>query len=261
MARNTQAPTPRRRSLATALAVSTVMAVILAALIHMWTAQAGLATAPIASPTSTVTRYALDPTALLLTAADVDPDFSIVIDEALGPTQRTAYPLPYQKELVGGRLRDIMITAALSPQSRAEIGNWQQARGFTPTNPPSIFGPFVAEHRGIFEMYDAVLSYQTTDAARQDYHCCTYPNLDENYADYTTLPAQLGEEADAWSGIRISPTNPPAEYEEQVYHIHWRRGPVVMTLWVLGSHDITFSDALRWANLIDQRIVQNLGEP
>jgi len=37
------------------------------------------------------------------------------------------------------------------------------------TDPPSIFGPFVADHGEIFEMYDAMLSYATADAARQDY--------------------------------------------------------------------------------------------
>jgi len=46
-----------------------------------------------------------------------------------------------------------------------------------------------------------------------------------------------------------------------VYRIHWRHGPVVTTLWVLGAHDVTFADAQRWATVCDQRIAQALHEP
>lgn len=201
--------------------------------------------------------YALDADRLALAPADVGSQFTLVVDANAKPTQMTLRPLPYQQQLFEGRLHYFLVNSALSPQGRAEIASWEQPRGFTPTDPPAIFGPFVTEHTGIFEVTSVELSYRTADAAHKDYTCCTF-NFANNYAGYHTIPVQLGEEANAWGGIRDSPTNPPREYEEQVFYIHWRHGPIVSTCWIDGAHDITFDQAVELAHIVDQRIAAAL---
>ncbi|MBF6591669.1 MAG: hypothetical protein IVW57_14245, partial [Ktedonobacterales bacterium] len=143
------------------------------------------------------------------------------------------------------------------PQGEAEIDNWQLANGYQPTHPPTIFGPFVADHTGAFEITSAEQSYHTTDSAKADYHCCTF-NIADNFAGFRTLPIQLGDEATAWTGIRNSPTDPGEDYEELTFNISWRHGPVISTVWLFGAHNITFDQAVAFARLVDQRITQAL---
>lgn len=236
----------KRRWLGIALGVtaSVLIAVVIAAVVHQML--------PEGAPT-----YALDADRLALAPADMGSQFTLVGDANAGPTQMTLRPLPYQQQLFEGRLHYFVVSSALSSEGQAEIASWQQPRGFTPTNPPTIFGPFVDEHTGIFEITSVELSYRTADAAHQDYRCCTFDFAD-NYAGYHTIPIQLGDEANAWGGIRDSPTNPPEEYEEQVFYIRWRHGPIVSTLWIEGAHDITFDQAVELAHVVDQRIAAAL---
>jgi hypothetical protein len=128
-------------------------------------------------------------------------------------------------------------------------------------------GPFVAEHTGVFDISSRALSFQTEDAARQEYHCCHYEDRDLNFDDYRTFPVHLGDEGDGWTGISKSitavgssvpqmPTNPA--YQERTWVIHWRHGPVVAQITIWGAHDTIRDDALRFAEIVDARITQAL---
>lgn len=220
------------------------LAVILAGSIYVWLAAN-------ARP-----RYSIDPASLSLTAADVGPQFDIVHDSPAGPTQRAISPPPYQSDFVGGHLRVFMTQAALTDLGAAQIADWERAHGFTPTDPPTILGPFVADHSGIFEIDDVQRSYQTADAAHLDYACCTY-NREEIFHQYHTIPVQLGAEADAFTGLNEIANAGDADLELQ-FTIHWRHGPIVSVVSIAGSHDITFDQALHLALIDDQRITQAL---
>lgn len=212
-------------------------------------------------------QYHIDAGQLGLTQADVGSQFTKVAESGASPAQQTISPLPYQQQLVSGRLREFMANRVLSAQGRQQIGAWESQYGFQPTNPPLIMGPFVAEHSGIFDVYSVVLSFRTEDAARQEYHCCHYVDEDLNFDDYHTVPIHLGDEADGWTGIRKSlkvagstatqmPTDPA--YQERTYAIHWRHGPIVTNVAVWGAHDVTLDDALHIAEKVDAHITQAL---
>ena len=212
-------------------------------------------------------QYHIDAEQLVLTQADVGSQFTKVAESGVSPAQHAISPLPYQQQIVSGRLREYMANSVLSPQGRQQIGNWESQYGFQPANPPLIMGPFVAEHTGIFDVYSVVLSFRTEDAARQEYHCCHYVDEDLNFDDYHTIPVHLGDESDGWTGIRKSltiagssapkmPTDPA--YQERTYAIHWRHGPIVTNVAVWGAHDVMLDDALRIAAKVDAHITQAL---
>ncbi|MFI5274596.1 MAG: hypothetical protein ACHQ4H_16310 [Ktedonobacterales bacterium] len=228
-----------------------LVAVGLALLIHNWQAM----------PT-----YRIDAEQLLLTQTDVGPQFKETGEGNVGPAQQTHTPLPYQQQMISGRLREFMANSVLSTQGRQEIGAWEQQYGFAPTNPPTIMGPFVADHTGVLDVVSVVRSFQTEDAARQEYHCCHYVDLNLNFDESHTVPIHLGDEADGWTGISkslsgpsISPAMPTSSaYQERGYSIHWRHGSIVTNVAVWGAHDVTLDDALRIAQRVDAHIVQAL---
>lgn len=201
--------------------------------------------------------YALDPQALQLDPPDIGLDFTQIVDAPLGPSQQSLHPFGYQLDYLSGSLRVFMVNSALNESGRAEIANWEQPRGFTPTNPPTIMGPFVSDHSGIFEVDSQVRSYKSVSSAHQDYQCCTY-NWSANYTDWHAVSLQMGDEGDSGGGTRNMPTNPPRDDEEQAYILHWRHGPIVARLYVFGAHDITFAQCLRLATVLDQHISQAL---
>jgi hypothetical protein len=237
---------------ALSVAVAVLVAVGIAGLVHVLWPPASTATAP---------TYSIDPTSVSLTTSDVGPTFRLVNDGALGPTQRTApgHPLPYQEQFMGGWARNYMVETALVPPGSTELDTYEQAHGFPPTNPPTIFGPFVADHQGLFEVSDLEVSYHVASAAHLDF-LVSYPSSSEianykaNYDNWQTYPIQLGDEADAWGGIRDSPTGPPHAFEEQVFVVRWRHGPVVSTIFLRGAHDLTLDTALHFAHIVDARI-------
>jgi hypothetical protein len=231
------------------IALSVIVAALLASLIN----------ARLHAPPEPV--YSIDPRPLALTLTDVGSQFALLGDSGLGPTQRTAAPLPYQQLFVGGTLHFFMSKTVLSPQGTKEIADWERANtNFKPTDPPTILGSFVADHTGIFEINDAEQSYHTTASARQDFHCCHYAR-ENNFDDYHTIPVQLGDEADAFTGYLIDAQNVADDYLQREYAIHWRHGPIVSSISILGAHDITFAQVLQLAQIVDQRIAHALKSP
>ncbi len=210
--------------------------------------------------------YTIDPASVALTSDDVGSQFSVVSTGPVPPAQHTIEPLPYQREYVGGQVRTFVSASVLSPEGTREINEWSQRYGGPVTSPPTVMGPFVADHKGVFEIFDVERSFKTADAARQEYHCCQYVGRDQSFSDSQTLAIRLGDEADGWTGINkpltgptISPSMPTdAAYQERGYSLHWRRGPIVSTLAVWGSHDITLGDALALGRIIDRRITQTV---
>lgn len=213
----------------------------------------GIATRPAPAPT-----YAIDPSQLALTAADVGSDFALLTDSGgLPPAQRTVRPLQYQQQYLRGRQRSFMAQSALSAAGMAEIGDWERQHGFEPTDPPTILGPFVTDHSGIFEIDSAVRSYRTVDAARQEYHCCNY-NRESIFHNYQTLSVRLGDEADAFAGVLIELSGVDDAYLTQEYSIEWRHGPIDSSVSIRGAHDITLDQVYRLAQIVDQRITTTL---
>jgi hypothetical protein len=250
--KSSASPKRRLRQILPGVALSVLVAFGLTLLIH------NLLTAP---------QYHIDAEELLLTSADVGPLFTQAGEGSVGPTQSTVSPLPYQQQMIAGRLREFMANSVLSPQGRQQIGDWESKYGFQPTSPPTIMGPFVAEHNGIFDVISVVRSFQTVDAAGQEYHCCHYVDRDLNFDDYHTVPVHLGDESDGWTGISKSltivgsnapkmPTDPA--YQERGYDIHWRHGPIVTTVAVWGAHDVTLAEAMHIAEKVDAHITQAL---
>jgi hypothetical protein len=232
--------------------ISVLVALGIAGLVHILDARPGAVTE---------STYAIDPTSLALTTADIGSSFPLVTEGPIGPTQHASaiYPVPYQQYFLGGWVRVFMVQSSLVPPGRTELETYERAHGFAPTDPPTIFGPFVADHQGLFEVSDAELSYQVASAAHSDYLISrpgkdTIGNYRFNYDNWQTYPIQLGDEADAWGGIRRSPTNPPQAYEEQTFRVRWRHGPIVSTLFTHGAHDLTLDTALRLAHIVDARI-------
>lgn len=244
---------PRRphsvRTIVLGVIASILVAAVGAAILRVW----------LAAPT-----YDLDPKSLLLTQADVPASLMLDATGGVGPAQDTVSPLPYQQQMIGGLIRIYFARSVESPAGLKEINGWISKYGVPISNPPVIKGPFVTDHSGIFELDEVVRSFQTVDAARQEYHCCSYPGRATNFTDYRTLTVQLGDEADAWTGIQrplsgpsISPAMPQdSKYEELGFSLHWRHGPVVTTLSIWGAHDITLDQALELARITDARIVQ-----
>lgn len=250
--RSSTFPKRRLRRILPGVALSVLVAFGLTLLIH------NLLTPP---------QYHIDAGQLVLTQTDIGSQFTLVRDGGASPAQDTFRPLPYQQQIVSGKLHEFMANSVLSPQGRQEIGEWESQYGFQPTNPPLIMGPFVAEHTGIFDIYSVVLSFRTEDAARQEYHCCHYVDRDLNFDDYHTVPVHLGDKSDGWTGIRKSlkvagstatqmPTDPA--YQERTYAIHWRHGPIVTNVAVWGAHDVTLAEALHIAEKVDTHITQAL---
>jgi hypothetical protein len=173
--------------------ISVLVAIAIASFVHILWSSPSTAVAP---------GYSIDPAYVALTAADVGPTFPLVNEGPLGPSQHTppGFPLPYQQQFVGGWDRNFIVQNALVPPGGTEIETYEQAHGFSPTNPPTIFGPFVADHHGLFEVTDTEISYHTASAAHPDY-LVSYPTGDEttayetNYVNWRMYPIQLGEEA------------------------------------------------------------------
>jgi hypothetical protein len=204
-------------------------------------------------------KYSIDASSVALTASDVGSGLTLVSDGDAGPSQRPREPLPYQQQFHSGTDRYFMTQSALVAPGKTEIETYQQAHGFPPTIVPTIFGPFVADHQGLFEVDDQELSYHTASSAHPDYMCCDnggtdISNFTANYDNWRTYPVHLGDEGNAGGGIRHSFTNPPQEYEEQVFRIRWRHGPIVSTLFLRGAHDLTFDAGMRLAQIVDARI-------
>jgi hypothetical protein len=237
--------------------ISVLLAVGIAGLAHVLIPPSG--SAP--HGTTTEPSYRIDPASLALTKTDVDASFPLVNEGPLGPSQLSAFPLPYQRQFTGGWARNFMVQAALVPPGRTEIETYEQAHGYLPTDPPTIFGPFVADHQGLFEVSDFELTYRVASAAHPDYLCCdggSTVNYTANYDNWRTYPIQLGDKANAWGGIRRSPTHPPQDYEEQTFRIRWRHGPVVSTIFIHGAHDLTLDPAIHLAQIVDTRIASAL---
>jgi hypothetical protein len=219
------------------------------------------------SSTSTEPAYSIDPASVALTTADVGPNFPLVNEGALGPSQHTApgFPLPYQQYFLGGWARNFMIESALVPPGRTEIDRYSEQLGIQPSDPPTIIGPFVTDHAGLFEVSDFEISYHLASAAHLDY-LVSHPgpeansNYTANYDKWRTYPIQLGDEADAWGGIRDTPAKRD-NYEEQTFRVRWRRGPVVSTVFIRGAHDLTLDSALHFAHIVDARIVSAMEHP
>lgn len=252
--------------------VSLLLAVVIAALAHVF---AGPPSSPTSVPTSNAQTaytvnpaehaYSIDPARVALTTADAGPHFPLVTQGGIGPTQPSFRPLPYQQQYVSGWLRYFMIESALKPPGRTEIDNYSTSLGLTPSDPPTIFGPFVAEHSGLFEITDTEQSYHFASAAHIDYLCCdggSTDNYTRNYVNWQTYPIHIGDETFAWGGIqRMPPDRQGVEYQdywEQSFTIRWRRGPVVSTLFIRGAHDLTLDPGISFARLIDQRIASTL---
>lgn len=234
-------------------ALSVVAAIVIAAVIvHVW---------PASSPVPT---YSVDPASVALTASDVAPGFTLFATGNAGPTQQTAFPLPYQKQYLGGVYRDFRAASVLSSAGQKEISDWDTKYGVIG---PEIMGTFVTDHSGILEILDIERSLRTTDAAWHEYHCCHAVGEEQSYDDYHTFTIQhLGDEADGWSGIQkapqgeaISPNIPTSDaFQELGFVVHWLHGPIVSRLTIQGPHNITLDDALRLAHIIDAHITQVL---
>lgn len=253
--------------------VALLLAVAIAALAHVF---AGLPSdSPTGVPTPNVQTaytvnpaehaYSIDPALVTLTTADAGPQFPLVTQGGIGPTQRSYKPLPYQQQYVGGWVRYFMLESALKPPGRTEIDTYSKSLGIEPSDPPTIFGPFVTEHSGLFEIIDTEQSYHYASAAHIDYLCCddgSTENYTRNYDNWQTYPIHIGDETFAWGGIRRTQTARQGfvdqEYSEQSFTIRWRRGPVVSTLFIRGAHDLTLDTGISFARLIDQRIVSAL---
>lgn len=234
--------------------LSLLVAVAIAGLVHVLVPPSGAAqqSAPM-EPT-----YSIDPAAVALTTTDVGTTFSLVNEGGLGPSQRSApgHPAPYQQQFFGGWARNYMIQSALVPPGRTELTNYAVQIGIYPSDPPTIMGPFVIEHHGLFEVSDFEESYHQAGAAHPDYLCCdagSTANYTANYDNWRPYPIHLGDEANAWGGIRRTPANRD-DYEEQTFRIRWRHGPIVSTIFTRGAHDLTLDSALGFAHIVDARI-------
>ncbi len=195
----------------------------------------------------------------VLSQADVGSQFTMLIDSIAGPTQRSPFELPYQHDFVGGHFRYFMTNAALDPTGKAQITNWEEAHNFPITSPYiTIMGPFVSTHTGVFVINSQVLRYSNADSAAADYHCCKAVGNQNNFTDYQTPNVKIGDESQAFSGIERYVAAPNPQDCMQLYAIHWRRGDFVSFLSVLGAHDIQLSDAMRLAQIVDQRITQEM---
>jgi hypothetical protein len=236
---------------AVGVGLAVLVALTIAVLVHVLSAPSGTAPEP---------TYAIDPKSLMLTTADIGASFSLVVQGSLGPSQHTApgYPVPYQRYFLGGWGNYCMSDIALDPPGRTELDHYSQQLGIPPSDPPTVFGPFVAEHQGLFDVSDDELSYQLASAAHPDY-LISHPGPDANgnylanYDHWQTYPIQLGDEADAWGGIQDTPAKRD-DYEEQVFRVRWRHGPIVSTIFVRGAHDLTLDTALHLAHIVDARI-------
>lgn len=239
---------------AVGIGIAVVLAVIIALVAHA-----------ILNPPES--RYTIDPQQVALSLADVGAQQYSVVDTSDYPptpwllSHAGSGPFePFEGQYYKGWRVDFYVTSVLTPQAEAEIGQWQAARGFQPTDPPTIFGPYVAEHTGIFEIVDAEQSYHTASAAHDDFVCCTAGKASDyaaNYDGWHALSIQVGDETYAWSGIRDTPANCD-DYEELVYFIHWRHGSVDSTIWIFGAHDVTSGQMLTLARLVDSRIARAL---
>src|SRR5487761_2321424 len=206
--------------------------------------------------------YDIQPDAALLTNGDVGSSYTQTGTGSVGSAQLSISPLPYQQKMLGGRIRVFTAISELAPAGQKEIVDWLQRYNIPFASRPTAMGPFVADHQGIFEIYDVVRSFQTIDAAKQEYHCCTY-DRSSSFTGYRTLQVHLGDEADAWTGIKRPPSGPSISaaipqidlYQERGYVVHWRTGPVVSTIAIWGAHSITLSDALRLASIANSRIM------
>lgn len=212
--------------------------------------------------------YALDPSTLLLSQADVGSQFVLLNTGGVGPAQQTVQPLPYQQQYIGGLVRTFYGVQVLDPATVKVLEDWSQQYGVPITDPPQVMGPFVSEHHGIFQIYSVVRSFQTVDAAWHEYHCCNYVGRADSFDDYHALsvPTHLGDESSAWTGIKkrlqgpgISPSMPTTDaYQERTYSVYWRHGPIVSIIAIWGSHDIALAQALQLAQIVDQHIGQAL---
>ncbi|HEX6122180.1 MAG TPA: hypothetical protein VFY89_03415, partial [Ktedonobacterales bacterium] len=152
-------------------------------------------------------RYSVNPLSVLLTSGDVGSRYTLMGTGAVAPAQQTGNPLPYQQQYIGGLARLYIANSVLSTAGQQEIDSWEQQYGFNPTTPPTIMGPFVADHGGIFSINNVERSFQTTDAAWHEYHCCHYVGRDQSFDDYHSFEVQgLGDEANGWTGIRKAVT-------------------------------------------------------
>jgi len=174
--------------------------------------------------------------------------YRLLVNTVAGPTQRTPYSLPYQKQFLDGNLRYYMSDAILTKSSLSEIESWAKLHHVPITNPPTIVGPYVLDHSGVFAITSESLLYADAKSASADFHCCTYVDRQASFAHYQEIPAHLGDEATAFGGILDSPAHDP-HYEVQLYAIRWRQGSVVSMVSIIGAHDVVFQDVLRLAKI------------
>lgn len=165
--------------------------------------------------------------------------YRLLVNTVAGPTQRTPHPLPYQQQFLNGNLRYYMADTVLTQKSLSEIESWAKLHNVPVTNPPTIVGPYVLDHSGVFAITSEGLLYADTKSAIADFHCCTYVDRQASFAQYHEIPVHLGDEATAFGGILDSPAHDP-HYEVQLYAIRWRQGTVVSVVSIIGAHDVVF---------------------
>lgn len=198
---------------------------------------------------------ALQPSALTLQQGEVGSGYRLMVNGPTGPTQRALKPPPYQNQFEGGSLKYYVSTNVLEPASLDEIDTWASAHGVPVTSPPTIVGPYVVDHHGVFAITSVALVYADVQSAIADFHCCTYLDREASFANYQVLTVHIGDEATAFGGITQTPAHDP-QYEVQIYAIRWRHGSVVFNMSILGSHDISLQDALRLAQIQDGNVTQ-----
>lgn len=195
----------------------------------------------------------IQPTALTLQQSDVGQGYRLMVNVPARPTQKGLYPLPYQKQFVGGNMKYYVSVNVFTPTSLNEINSWATSHQVPVTNPPTIVGPYVIDHHGVFTVTSRVLLYSDVNSAIAEFHCCTYANNLANFSNYREISVHIGDEATASGGILDTPAHDP-KYEMQLYAIRWRHGSVVCFVSVAGSHDVVFQDVLRLAQLQDSNI-------
>lgn len=192
------------------------------------------------------TPHDIQVTELTLQQQNVGSNFTLLVDTEAGPSQKTLFPLPYQKQFVNGSLKYYMSTSALNSEGVQEIDSWADAHKIPVTNPPTILGSFVQDHHGIFAITSQSILYSDSKSAAADFNCCTYLNRQDSFANYQDIPVTIGNEATAFGGILDSSVHDP-QYEVQLYEIRWLQGSTVSIVSIIGAHDIVFSEVLKFA--------------
>lgn len=213
----------------------------------------GVAAFKLTAPSQTAPSHAIQPSALTLQQSEVGQGYRLMVDGSAGPTQRALIPPAYQKQFEGGNLKYYVSANVFEKSSLAEINTWASAHGVPVTSPPTIVGPYVNDHHGVFTITSQSLLYADEKSAIADFHCCTYVDRQASFANYHELAVHIGDEATAFGGVLDSPAHDP-QYEVQLYAIRWRHGNVVCSVSITGSHDIGFQDVVRLAQMQDSNV-------